>query len=68
MGSAKWQGMEHQGTDCRSGRSDVRNGTRQPANISSKNGAMSASIHNHRVPITGPFGKASTKAMTSIHS
>jgi hypothetical protein len=54
--------------------SDVRNGTRQPANISSKNGAMSVSIAridadgkaDARVSIAMPSGRASTEAMTGI--
>jgi hypothetical protein len=54
--------------------SDVRNGTRQPANISPKNGGMSvriARIYAHakgdaRVQIAGPFGRALTEVMTSI--
>jgi hypothetical protein len=54
--------------------SDVRHGTRHPVNISPKNGAISvgsARTDAHakadaRVPITPPFGKASTQAMSSI--
>jgi hypothetical protein len=54
--------------------SDVRNGTRQPVNISWKNGATSVSIAridadakaNVRIPIAVPFGRASTEAMTGI--
>jgi hypothetical protein len=54
--------------------SDVRNGTRQPVDISSKNGAMSVSIAridadikaNARIPIAMPFERASTQAMTGI--
>jgi hypothetical protein len=52
--------------------SDVRNGTRQPVDISMKNGAMSVSIariHPHakadaRVPIAAPFGRASMEIMS----
>jgi hypothetical protein len=54
--------------------SDVRNRTRHPVNISSKNGAMSVSIAsidadakaNARIPIAMPFEKAPTQAMTGI--
>jgi hypothetical protein len=54
--------------------SNVRNGTRQPVNISSKNGAMSVSIAridadakaNARIPIAMRFERASTEAMTGI--
>jgi hypothetical protein len=59
--------------------SDIRNGTRQPVNISPKDGAMSVSIaridaHTKHstpdvdggVPIAVPFGRASTEAMTGI--
>jgi hypothetical protein len=54
--------------------SDVRNGTRQPVTISSKNGAMSVSIAridihaktDARVQIAAPFSKGSTETMTGI--
>jgi hypothetical protein len=54
--------------------SDVRNGTRQSMNISSKNGAMSVGIARRdvhakadaRVPIAVPFGRASTEAIIGM--
>jgi hypothetical protein len=54
--------------------SDVRNGTRQGVNISSKNSAMFVSIAsidadakaNARIPIAVSFGSASTEAMIKI--
>jgi hypothetical protein len=54
--------------------SDVRNGTRQPVNFSSKNGAIPVSIAridanakaDARVPIAAPFERASAQAMTGI--
>jgi hypothetical protein len=54
--------------------SDVRNGTRQPVNISLKDGAMSVSIAridadakaNACIPVAMPFERASTQAMTGI--
>jgi hypothetical protein len=53
---------------------DVRNRTRQPVNISSKNGAMSVSIAridtntkvDARVLIAVPFGRVSTEAMSGV--
>jgi hypothetical protein len=54
--------------------SDVRSGTRQAVNISSKNGAMSVSLPrrdadakaNAGIPIAMPFERTSTQAMTTI--
>jgi hypothetical protein len=54
--------------------SDVRNRTRQPVNISSKNGAMSVTIAridadakaDARVPMAAPLARASTEAMGGI--
>jgi hypothetical protein len=50
--------------------SDVRNGTRQPVNISSKNGAMSVSIprRDAGISITMPFERTSTQAKIAFDS